>query len=433
MDIILVGLSHNTAPVEVREKLSFSGQMLSDGIKRLRGYENISECLILSTCNRVEIYTIVDQSEIGIARIKDFLHSYQTDLPIESISQHLYIHKNEAAIKHLFRVASSLDSMVVGEPQILGQVKDAFDTALLNKTTGVIINKLFKKSISVAKRVRTETKIAENAVSISFAAVELAKKIFSSLRDKRGMLVGAGEMGELAANYLVSSGIKEIVVSTRNYDRALTLAQTYKGRAVRFEYFLEEMSKSDVVICSTGAPDYVIRAEHMQDIIHKRRNSPIFLIDISVPRNVDPAINKIDNVFLYDIDDLQAVVEANRRTRKEEADKGEQIIVEEVETFTKWFKSLEVVPTIVALRDKVEDIRKRELERVTEKLRTLSPEEIAAVEGLTSTIVSKILHGPLVALKSESDSSNGLLYAETIKKIFNLEVRVGEENSEDDE
>src|SRR4030066_2026377 len=429
MDIILVGLSHNTAPGEVREQLSFSGQMLSDGIKQLRGYENISECLILSTCNRVEIYSIVYKSEIGIARIKDFLHSYYTSLPLDSISQHLYIHKNEAAIKHLFRVAASLDSMVVGEPQILGQVKDAFDTALLNKTTGVIINKLFKKSISVAKRVRTETKIAENAVSISFAAVELAKKIFSSLRDKRGMLVGAGEMGELAANYLVSSGIKEIVVSTRNYDRALTLAQTYKGRAVMFEYFLEEMSKSDVVICSTGAPDYIIRAEHMQDIIHKRKNSPIFLIDISVPRNIDPAINKIDNVFLYDIDDLQAVVEANRRTRKEEADKGEQIIVEEVETFSKWFKSLEVVPTIVALRDKVEDIRKRELERVTERLRTLSPEEIAAVEGLTSTIVSKILHGPLVALKSEANSNNGLLYVETVKKIFNLEVKVTDENN----
>jgi len=433
MDIILVGLSHNTAPVEVREKLSFSGQMLSDGIKRLRGYENISECLILSTCNRVEIYAIVDQSEIGIARIKDFLHSYQTTLPLESISQHLYIHKNEAAVKHLFRVAASLDSMVVGEPQILGQVKDAFDTALLNKTTGVILNKLFKKAISVAKRVRTETRIAENAVSISYAAVELAKKIFSSLRDKRGMLVGAGEMGELAANYLVSSGIQEIVVSTRNYDRALNLAQTYNGRAVRFENFLEEMGRSDVVICSTGAPDYIIRSEHMQNIIHKRKNRPIFLIDISVPRNIDPAVNKIDNVFLYDIDDMQAVVEANRRTRKEEADKGEQIIVEEVETFSKWFKSLEVVPTIVALRDKVEDIRKRELERASERLRTLTPEEIAAVEGLTNTIVSKILHGPLVALKSEANSNNGLLYVETIKKIFNLEVRVAEGKGEDEE
>src|SRR3972149_582027 len=432
MDIILVGLSHNTAPVEVREKLSFSGQMLSDGIKRLRGYENISECLILSTCNRVEIYAIVDQSEIGIARIKDFLHSYQTTLPLESISQHLYIHKNEAAVKHLFRVAASLDSMVVGEPQILGQVKDAFDTALLNKTTGVILNKLFKKAISVAKRVRTETRIAENAVSISYAAVELAKKIFSSLRDKRGMLVGAGEMGELAANYLVNSGIKEIVVSTRNYDRALNLAQTYNGRAVRFENFLEEMGRSDVVICSTGAPDYIIRSEHMQNIIHKRKNRPIFLIDISVPRNIDPAVNKIDNVFLYDIDDMQAVVEANRRTRKEEADKGEQIIVEEVETFSKWFKSLEVVPAIVALREKVEDIRRKELERVTDKLRTLTPEEIAAVEGLTNTIVSKILHGPLVALKSEANSNNGLLYVETIKKIFNLEVRVAEGKGEDE-
>ena len=432
MDIILVGLSHKTAPVEVREKLSFSGEMLSEGIVRLRGYENISECLILSTCNRVEIYSIVDKSDIGIARIKDFMHSYQTDVPLESISQHLYVHKNETAVRHLFRVAASLDSMVVGEPQILGQVKDAFDTALLNKTTGAILNKLFKKSISVAKRVRTETKIAENAVSISFAAVELAKKIFSSLRDKRGMLIGAGEMGELAANYLVSSGIKEIVVSTRNYERALNLAQTYNGRAVKFEYFLEEMGRSDVVICSTGAPDYIIRAEHMHDIIHKRKNRPIFLIDISVPRNIDPAINNIDNVFLYDIDDLQAVVEANLRTRRGEAEKGEQIIEEEVETFSKWFKSLEVVPTIVALRNKVEDIRRKELERITDRLRTLSPDDRETVEGLTNTIVNKILHGPLVALKSEANSSNGLLYAETIRKIFNLEIKVAEENGEEE-
>ncbi|MDD5435540.1 MAG: glutamyl-tRNA reductase, partial [Nitrospira sp.] len=402
MDIVLVGLSHKTAPVEVRERLSFPGQELAEGILKLRSYNEIMECVILSTCNRVEIYATVETPEYGIARIKEFLHSRYPDVHEDWITQHLYVHKNEGVAQHLFMVASSLDSMVLGETQILGQVKDAFDVALLNKTTGVVLNKLFKKAISAAKRVRTETKVGESAVSISFAAVELAKKIFSTLSGKTGMLVGAGEMAELAAQYLVNNGIKEIVVSNRSYERAVHLAQAYNGRVVRFEDFLLEMVHVDVVICSTGAPDYVIRYGNMKEIIHKRRNRPIFLIDISVPRNIDPDINKIDNVFLYDIDDLQAVVETNLKARREEADKGEQIVYEEVETYTKWFKSLEVVPTIVALRDKMEEIRKRELERTIGKLRSLSPEEMQVIEVLTNTIVNKILHGPLVALKVQS-------------------------------
>ncbi len=426
MDIILVGLSHKTAPVEVRERLSFSGPQLTESTLKLRAYEEILECVILSTCNRVEIYTTVEKPELGVARVKDFLHSCQPDMPLDGITQHLYTHKNEGVARHLFRVASSLDSMVIGETQILGQVKDAFDSALLNKTTGIVLNKLFKKSISVAKRVRTETKIGESAVSISFAAVELAKKIFSNLGNKTGMLIGAGEMGELAAQYLVNSGIKEIVVSNRNYDRALHLAKAYNGRVVRFEDFLEEMVNVDVVICSTGAPNYVIHAEHVQDIIHKRKNRPIFLIDISVPRNIDPDINHIDNVFLYDIDDLQAVVETNLRTRRDEAEKGEQIIDEEVGKFTKWFKSLEVVPTIVALKDRVEEIRRKELERTVGRLRSLSPEEVQIIEGLTNTLVNKILHNPLVALKLEAHSTNGLLYAEAVRKLFDLDIKLVE-------
>lgn len=432
MDIVLVGLSHKTAPVEVRERLSFPAHQLAEGILKLRSYNEIMECVILSTCNRVEIYATVEMPELGVARIKEFLHSYYPDMPIDWISQHLYVHKNDGMVRHLFRVASSLDSMVLGETQILGQVKDAFDVALLNKTTGVVLNKLFKKAISAAKRVRTETKIGESAVSISFAAVELAKKIFSSLRNKTGMLVGAGEMAELAAQYLVNNGMKEIVVSNRSYERAVHLAQAYSGRVVRFEDFLLEMVHVDVVICSTGAPDYVIRYGNMKEIIHNRKNRPIFLIDISVPRNIDPDINKIDNVFLYDIDDLQSVVETNLKTRMGEADKGEQIVDEEVETFLKWFKSLEVVPTIVALKERMEEIRKRELERTIGKLRSLSPEELHAIEGLTSTIVNKILHNPLVALKMEAHSTNGLLYAEAVKKLFDLEVKLVENGTGED-
>jgi len=432
MDILLVGLSHKTAPVEVRERLSFPGPRLAEGILKLRRYEEILECVILSTCNRVEVYATVEIPEIGVARIKDFLHSYQPDMSQDLISQHLYIYKNEGVARHLFRVAASLDSMVVGEPQILGQVKEAFDTALLNKTTGVVLNKLFKKAISAAKRVRTETKIGESAISISFAAVELAKKIFSNLNNKTGMLIGAGEMGQLAAQYLVNNGIKDIVVSTRNYDRALHLARSYNGRVVRYEDFLEEIPRVDVVICSTGAPNYIIRYEHMQDIIRKRKNRPIFLIDISVPRNIDPEINSIDNVFLYDIDDLQAVVENNLEARKEEAEKGERIVEEEVITFTRWFKSLEVVPTIIALKEKVEAIRRKELERTIGRLRSLSPEEVQIIEGLTCTIVNKILHNPLVALKVEADSTNGLLYAEAVRKLFDLDVKVLERGSQED-
>ena len=433
MDIILVGLSHNTAPVEIRECLSFSGEHLPAGILKLRDYEEILECVILSTCNRVEVYATVEKPELGVARVKDFLHACQPDIPLEKMTQHLYIHKNEGVIRHLFRVAASLDSMVIGETQILGQVKDAFDCALLNKTTGVVLNKLFKKSIFTAKRVRTETRIGESAVSISFAAVELARKIFSNLRNKTGMLIGAGEMGELAAQNLVNSGIKEIVVSNRNYDRALDLARLYNGRAARFEDFLQEMVNVDVVICSTGAPNYVIRFEEVQDIIHRRKNRPLFFIDISVPRNIDPEINKIGNVFLYDIDDLQSVVETNLKTRKEEAEKGEHIVAEEVGKFTQWFKSLEVVPTIIALKDRMEEIRRKELERTMGRLRSLSPEEVQIIDGLTNTIINKILHNPLVALKLEAHSTNGLLYAEAVRKLFDLEIKVSEKETPGEE
>lgn len=422
MEIILVGLSHKTAPVEVRERISFQGDGLKEGMLRLKETEEIMECVILSTCNRVEIYASAGRGDIGIARVKDFFQSHQPEISLDWLEQHLYIHKNDTAVRHLFRVASSLDSMVVGEPQILGQVKESFDIALLNKTTGVILNKLFKKALSVAKRVRTETSIGEHAVSISYAAVELARKIFSNLKTRTGLLLGAGEMGELAARYLVNSGIKEIVVSTRSYERALQLAKSYNGRVVRFDEFLEEMLKVDVVICSTGAPDYVIRFPEMKEIMHRRKNRPLFVIDISVPRNVDPEINRIDSIFLYDIDDLQSVVENNLKNRWEEAQKGEQIIDEEVEIFMKWFKSLDIVPTIVALREKVEEIRRKELDRTLGKLRALSPEDIQTIEALTSAIVKKILHDPLIVLKMEAQSTNGLLYAEAVRKLFSLDA-----------
>jgi glutamyl-tRNA reductase len=317
--------------------------------------------------------------------------------------------------------------MVVGEPQILRQVKEAFDDALLCSGTGAVLNKLFKKAISVAKRVRTETGISENAVSISYAAVELAKKIFGHLHDKVVLLLGAGEMAELAAGYLAESGAREVMVSTRNYDRGVKLANQFNGRAVRFESFLEEMVHSDIVLCSTGASSFLIRYEDVHRLIQTRKNRPIFLIDISVPRNIDPEVNGIDNVFLYDIDDLESVVKANLNARQQEAKKAEGIIGEEVKVFTRWVRTLDVVPTIVALREKVEQIRKGELDRVLSRIGPLDEEKARMIEVLTTAIVNKIIHFPMVALK---DESNGGGDAEVVRRLFDLEKKEPEPPAE---
>ncbi|HET6369906.1 MAG TPA: glutamyl-tRNA reductase, partial [Nitrospiria bacterium] len=339
----------------------------------------------------------------------------------EHLAPFLYMYSGEEAIRHIFRVASSLDSMVVGEPQILGQLKDAFDDAMLHKTTGVVLNKVFKKAISVAKRVRTETRIAENAVSISFAAVELAKKIFGQLQNKAVLLIGAGDMAELAARHFIGSGVRTVVIANRSHDRAVELAKELGGVPIPLEEFRREMVETDIVLCSAGAPHYLIGPEEVSQVIQARKNRPIFLIDISVPRNIDPVVNQIDNVFLYDIDDLQLSVETNIRTREQEALKAEEIISQEIEIVNRWLKSLEVVPTIVALREKAEEIRKGEMEKVLSKWETLTDEQKGALEALTGSIINKLLHAPLVVLKQEADSSEGGMYLEAIRRLFNLD------------
>ena len=313
MNILVVGLSHKTAPVEIREKISFSEKALPDALHKLRQYPSVKEGAIISTCNRVEVYSVVKELDEGVKEIKGFFTDFHDSTRESDILPHLYVYTAEDAVKHIFRVASSLDSMVVGEPQILGQLKDAFEVSLANEATGVILNRLFKKAISVAKMVRTETGIAESAVSVSYAAVELARKIFERLEDKVVMLVGAGEMSELAARHLTSNGVRNFIVSTRTYQRAIKLAKEFNGRPIKFEDFQDEMIHADIVICSTGAPHYLIRYDMVEKIIHDRRNKPVFFIDISVPRNIDPEINKIDNVYLYDIDDLESVVQANKK------------------------------------------------------------------------------------------------------------------------
>jgi glutamyl-tRNA reductase len=434
MSIIVVGLNHRTADIELRERFAFPGERLEEGLKALLSIEGISEGIILSTCNRVEIYSVTfpqnpsEDTADGGSRIRTFLSNFHS-IRLEKLESALYTYEKEDAVRHVFRVASSLDSMVLGEPQILGQLKDAYSKALTLNTTGVILNRLIKKAISVAKKVRTETRIAENAVSVSYAAVELAKKIFEDIHTKTAMLLGAGDMAELAARHLLKSGVKGITVTNRTYERAVELATEFKGRAVRWEDFLKDMLYTDIVICSTGASNYVFTDEQARRLMKERRNKPIFIIDISVPRNIDPAVNEIDNIYLYDIDDLQGIVDSNMLERKKEAEAAEGIVDKAVETFLAWERSLEAVPTIVEIRDRAEFIRREELEKIINKLNGMSEKEKKMVEALTTAIVNKILHPSLSVLKEEIDTESRATYIYLARRLFGLDKE--EDNGED--
>ncbi|HSB45502.1 MAG TPA: glutamyl-tRNA reductase [Nitrospira sp.] len=420
MHIVVVGLSHKTAPVEIREKLAIPESRIGEALTRLCSYSGVKEGMLLSTCNRVEVYAVVEDLESGYSRIQEFLADAHLSLSSEQLTPHLYWQSGDRAILHLFRVASSLDSMVVGESQILGQLKDAFEMALTHKTTGLILNKVVKKAISVAKRVRTDTKIAEMAVSVSYAAVELAKKIFADLSDKTVLLVGAGEMAKLAARHFIANGVSHVRVTTRTPQNAVELADRFNGTAVPFEHFREDMAAADIVLVSTGASHYLVGSDDVQRAVKQRMNRPIFLIDISVPRNIDPAVRHVDNAFLFDIDDLKSRVEQNRGERLQEAEKAEHMVVEEVSVVRQWLQSLEVTPTIVALKTRVEDIRRAEVEKVLGRLGNLSPQERALVESMASSIVNKLIHNTMVTLKSEVTSADGAAFVEAARRFFNL-------------
>jgi glutamyl-tRNA reductase len=417
MKVFVAGLNHKIADVDVREKLAFSGPKLEEGLTRFKELSGVEEAIILSTCNRVELYANVTDALTASESIKDFLSQFH-GIKRGSLDNALYMYDDTNAVRHVFRVASSLDSMVVGEPQILGQLKGAFDLALSKKTTGVLLNKLMKKAISVAKRVRTETKIAENAVSISFAAVELAKKIFTDLSKRVFMLLGAGEMAELAAKHLITTGVNEVLVSNRTYDRACDLAKEFNGRPVKFDEFIQEMVRSDIVICSTGAPDYILTKNQMQKVMRERKQRQVFIIDISVPRNIDPGINDLDNVYLYNVDDLHGVVDANMFERQKEAEKAEKIIEEEIDTFLKWQSSLDSVPTIVALREKAEGIKKEELDKLLHKIPEIGAKEREAIEYMASALVNKLIHPPTAALKEASEDKDAIVA--TIRRLYGI-------------
>jgi glutamyl-tRNA reductase len=419
-EIILIGLNHRTAPVEIRERISFPEEDLERFLKALQGLPSLTEGLILSTCNRVEICASTKDPEKGVEEIKEFL-SHQRHVPLAEFEDALYVLQGEELVSHIFRVASSLDSMVVGEPQILGQIKGAYRVAHANKTTGTLLNKLFSQAFSVAKRVRTETSIGNGAVSVSFVTVELARRIFAHLEGKEVLIVGAGEMCELAAQYLVREGVKGTLVTNRTGERAMELAERFHGEAIPFSKLSYALVRADIVISSTGSSEFVVRKEEVVGIMKKRKNNPLFFIDIAVPRDIDPQVNTIDNVYLYDIDDLQKVAEANIKDRRYEARKAEAIVAAEVAKFCRWYQTLEVIPTIISLKAKMKEMRETELGKALSAFPHFSEEERRAMEALSEAIVKKILHGPITLLKKASQNSEGELYVDVVKKLFKLD------------
>jgi len=430
MEIVVVGFNHRTAPVEVRERFSFTQNGLEDGLSKLSEKKNVEECLILSTCNRVEVYAVSEKAEESIEEIKEFLSEFHR-VPSEYFSTYLYTLIGNAAVGHLFRVASSLDSMVVGEPQILGQVKQAYKSATIKQAVGLVLNRLFHHAFFVAKKVRAETGIGSQGVSISYVAVELARRIFDDLSKRAVMIIGAGDMAELAARHLISAGIKNLLIASRNLESARTLAEILNGKPVLFEEVYYLLKDVDIVITATGSADFIIRPQHMREALKLRNNEPMFMIDIAVPRDIDPRVEEIPNVYLYDIDDLKNVLDENLKTRRESAEKAEEIVLQGEKNFLRWLDGLKVVPTIIQLKKRFEEIKTDEFGKAVSRLGSLSEREKSIVENMAEGIIGKILHNPLTNLKKESSSSLGALYAHTLKKLFELEVEVEVTEDED--
>ncbi len=393
--IVLIGVNHKTAPIELRERIAISREDLPDATRALAAVAGVSECMIVSTCNRVELLASVESSGVDLT---DFLHRHFA-LDPAVLAPHVYIHRDQEAVRHLFRVAASLDSMVVGEPQILGQVKEAFAVARASGTISGQLDHLLQSAFAAAKRVRTETAIGSNSVSIASVAVDLARKIFGSLNGRTVFLVGAGKMSELAARHLVHQGAGAILVTNRTLERARQLAEPFEGRVIPFDKLYEAATEADIVITSTGAPHPIFRREHGQAFMQRRRNRPMFFIDIAVPRDVDPAMNKVDGIFVYDIDDLQAVAASHMAERSAQATDAETLVASEVERFKQRQRTVNVAPAIVTLQRQAEEIRQSELRRIHARLGLLSPEQIAAIEALTRGLVNKFLHPPMQALK----------------------------------
>jgi len=418
-DIILIGINHKTAPVELRECIAFSEDESASALQTLSRKPHIKELLLFSTCNRVEVLVVTENKREAIDSTKDYIAEVNK-IPRQTFEDALYIHEGDEAVRHVFRVASSLDSMVVGEPQILGQVKDAYRLATEAKVSGVILNRLLHRTFFVAKRIRTETGIGGHAVSISYAAVELGRKIFGSLESKNVLLVGAGEMAELAVEHLIRNKAGDIYVANRTFENGVELARRFNGQALRFEEIADCLKVVDIIISSTGSPDFVITRDQVKGVIRIRRNRPIFFIDIAVPRDIDPQVNRLSNSYVYDIDDLQGVIDENIEDRQKEAIKGERIVDEAVIQFRDWSASLEVVPTIVALRNKLESIAETEIKKTLQSNKI--PESGAQpIKKMADSLINKILHHPTVFLKRNSMTGDKSNHIDLVRKLFKLD------------
>ena len=421
----LIGVNHKTAPVEVRERLAIPESRLAEACKKLAEHPAVAEGMIVSTCNRVEF---IAHMQNGSGDLREFLREY-FEVDLGQFESHLYEFREDEAVRHVFRVAASLDSMVVGEPQILGQVKEAYATARAVGAVSAQLDQLLTRAFAVAKRVRTETAVGSSSVSIASVAVELAEKIFGNLNGKSVYLVGAGKMSELAARHLLAHGAASLFVANRTYDRAIRMAQKFNGQAIEFSRLYDTCDRADIVITSTGSPHFIFRREHGEKLMALRRNKPMFFIDIAVPRDVDPEMNKLDGIFVYDIDDLQQAVSSHVSDRKKEAEKAEAIVNDEVEKFQARLQALDVVPTIVSLQDHLETIRQAEIDRVRGRLGSMTTDQELAVEALTRGIVNKIMHTPISTLKTAARDPESTTVIDLVRRLFNLHNKDEEKES----
>ncbi len=421
MSLLLIGLNHKTAPVDVRERLSVQENELPGELTAIRAMDGVNGVAIVSTCNRVEMVTSLRDEEAAAGIVERF--AARAGMPRDFVEKHLYILRHGDVIRHLFRVTAGLDSMIVGEPQIAGQVRAAYQAAVEQGSLDPLLHKLYEHTARVAKKIRTDTGIGEHAVSIPYAAVELARKIFGELDGLRVLLVGAGKIGELTAQHLQGNGLREVLVSNRAFEKGEELAKRFGGTAIPFDQFPAQLADVDIVIASTSAPHFVIRPEDVAAAVAKRRRRDLFFVDLSVPRNIDPAVGDVSGAYLYNIDDLREIADSNKEVRLKKAEEAERIVDREVETFLHRIASQEAIPTILELQQRLETIRAAELEKCLRKLGPVTADQRAAVEMLSNGIINKVLHYPILRLKestADPKPESGEAIRETIRKIFGL-------------
>ncbi|WP_276915543.1 glutamyl-tRNA reductase [Aneurinibacillus aneurinilyticus] len=432
MHILTIGLNYRTAPVEIRERFAFLEQDKPEALAKLQNTKSILECVIVGTCNRTEIYAVVDQLHTGRHFIKNYLSEW-FDVPREEFIDHIYIKENDAAVRHLFHVVCGLDSMVLGETQILGQIKDAYALSQSQGATGTVFNKLFQQAITLAKRAHSETEINKNAVSTSYAAIELGKKVFGYFDNKTVLVLGAGKMSELTAKHLHANGAPRVLVANRTYERAVSLAEKFRGMAMPMEQLQDALVLADIVISSTGSDDYVVTKRDVETIMRKRRQRPLFMIDIAVPRDLDPAINDLDGIYLYDIDDLEGIVAANMRERAREAEKIGIMIGEELVTFKAWLNTLGVGPLISALREKLLTHQQEAMRNIENKCPELTEKEIRMINKQTRSLINQIMHDPIVRIKEMAGQPGADEALDMFIKLFALENSFEEAEQEAEE